>query len=146
MMAFRLSYAIREAPFPMWLLGIPVLIVYRISIEWILGVEIPFKTKIGKGLSVQHGQGLVINDGAVIGEGCTLRNNTTIGVKIDNFGNKSEAPIIGNNVNIGANVVIIGPVSIGDNVIIGAGTVIVKSVPANSTVVGNPSRIIKSNN
>lgn len=143
MVSFRLAHWIRSLPFPIWIFGIPFLIVYRICIEWVLGVELPFKTKVGKGLVIQHGQSLVVNDNTVIGEFCVLRNTTTIGVKKDVLGNKSKAPVIGDHVDIGANVVIIGPINIGNNVIIGAGSVIVKDIPSGSVVVGNPGRIVK---
>lgn len=52
-------------------------------------------------------------------------------------------PTIGDNVSLGANVVIIGGVHIGNNVTIGAGSVVVKDVPDNAVVVGNPGRVIK---
>ena len=54
-----------------------------------------------------------------------------------------NAPIIGDNVNIGSNTCIIGEITIGDNVVIGAGSVVVKDVPSNVVIVGNPARIIK---
>lgn len=141
--AFRTAFWIRSLPTPFWLLGAPILIIYRLSIEWILGVEIPFKTKVGKGLIIQHGQGLVVNDGTIIGKNCVLRNGCTIGIKKDLLGKKSRAPILGNNIDVGANAVIIGPIEIGDNVVIGAGSVVVKSVPARSIIAGNPAKIIK---
>ena len=56
-----------------------------------------------------------------------------------------KAPIIGNNVDIGANVSIIGPVNIGDNVIIGAGSVVVKNISSNKIAVGNPAKEVKEN-
>jgi putative colanic acid biosynthesis acetyltransferase WcaB len=86
---------------------------------------------------------LVINLGVIIGDNCTLRNSTTIGNKKLADGTLSRAPRIGNNVDIGANVVIIGDIEIGDNVVIGAGSVVTKSIPANSVVVGNPARILE---
>ncbi len=141
--AFRLAYFVRQMKFPIWLIGIPILVSYRICVEWILGVELPFKTKVGRGLIIQHGQGLVINDATIIGQNCTLRNNCTIGIKVDSRGNKSNAPTLGNNVNLGAHVIIIGPVNIGDNVIIGAGAVVVKDVPSNSVAAGNPARVLR---
>ena len=62
---------------------------------------------------------------------------------MDTLGKKSRAPILGNHVYLGANVIIIEPIRIGDNVIIGAGSVVVKDIPSGSVVVGNPARIIK---
>ncbi|MDB4924287.1 serine acetyltransferase [Mucilaginibacter sp.] len=119
------------------------LLFYRYAVEWCWCIELPRKLKVGKGLMLFHGQALVINQGVIIGENCTLRNSTTIGHKKQADGTFSPCPRIGNNVDIGANVVIIGDIEIGDNVIIGAGTVVTKSVPANSVVVGNPARILE---
>jgi putative colanic acid biosynthesis acetyltransferase WcaB len=121
---------------------LPYLIVYRIIIEWLLGIEIPYKTKIGNNLIIYHGQSIVINDGTVIGNNCTLRHCTTIGNKQLKDLTYSKSPIIGNNVNIGSNVCIIGDIIIGDNVKIGAGSVVINDVPENSVVVGNPAKII----
>lgn len=118
------------------------LIFYHYWVEWVLGIELPRKLKIGKGLALYHGQALVINQGVIIGDNCTLRNATTIGHKKQADGSFGPCPRIGNNVDIGANVVIIGDIEIGDNVIIGAGSVVTKSIPANSVVVGNPARIL----
>ncbi|WP_461112057.1 serine acetyltransferase [Spirosoma jeollabukense] len=122
------------------ILLLPFRIFYKLFFEWIVGIEIPCNTNIGKGLKVYHFPSIVINKKVVIGEFCTLRQSTTIGNKDEN----SNCPIIGNNVNIGANVCIIGDITIGDNVTIGAGSVVVKSVPPNSVVVGNPARVIKT--
>ena len=116
---------------------------YHVFVEWFLGVEIPRKLKAGKGLVIFHGQALVINQGVVIGSNCILRNSITIGHKKRSDGSFSPCPVIGDNVDIGANSVIIGDIEIGDNVIIGAGSVVVKSVPANCVVAGNPAKIIR---
>ncbi|MCH5720424.1 serine O-acetyltransferase [Niabella hibiscisoli] len=108
-------------------------------------VELSWKTSVGPGLSIWHGSGLVIHPDTVIGNNFTVRQCTTIGIKQDANGNYcSSAPVIGNNVDIGCNSVIIGPLNIGNNVKIGAGTVVVKHIPENATVVGNPARIISS--
>ncbi|WP_417885234.1 serine O-acetyltransferase [Zunongwangia sp.] len=114
-------------------------------IEWVLGVELPYKTKVGKGLIIYHGHSLVINDGAIIGDDCTLRHCTTIGNKEKSDGSFSSSPKIGNLVDIGSNVCIIGPIHVGNNVKIGAGSVVVKDIPDNCIVVGNPAKVIKKN-
>ena len=108
-----------------------------------MGIELPRKLKIGRSLSLYHGQALVVNKGTVIGEHCTLRNGTTIGHKKALNGAFTACPVIGNHVDIGANVCIIGAVTIEDNVIIGAGSVVTKDIPADSTVVGNPARVLE---
>lgn len=112
---------------------------YKLITEWIMGYEIPYNTRIGKGFRVFHFHALVINKGTVIGENCTFRHSTTVG----NSRAGSGCPRIGNNVDVGANVCIIGDISIGDNVVIGAGTVVTKDIPPDSVVVGNPARILK---
>lgn len=119
------------------------LIWYRVTIEWFLGVELPRKLTAGKGLIIYHGQALVVNQGVVFGENCVLRNSVTVGHKKLPNGTFSRCPRIGNNVDIGANVCIIGDITVGNNVIIGAGSVVTKDVPDNCTVVGNPARILE---
>ena|SRR5690606_15981617 len=106
-------------------------------------VELSWKTSIGPGLSIWHGGGLVIHPDTVIGSNFTVRQCTTIGIKQEADGSySSRAPVIGDNVDIGCNSVIIGDITIGDHVKIGAGTVVVKNIPGNATVVGNPARVI----
>ncbi|MCF2518455.1 serine acetyltransferase [Dyadobacter sp. CY351] len=121
---------------------VPIRAFYKICFEWIIGIEIPSVVTIGAGLRVYHFPGIVIHRDVKIGKNCTLRQATTIGNKTDNGG----CPVIGNNVNIGANVCILGDIVIGDHVTIGAGSVVVKSVPAHSVVAGNPARVIKNTN
>ncbi|MDQ3102070.1 MAG: serine acetyltransferase, partial [Bacteroidota bacterium] len=120
----------------------PYFIIYRILVEWILCIELPWKTRIGRGFRIDHGQALVVNDNTIFGKDCTVRNSTTIGNKRSKEGSYTRSPIFGDRVNIGANAVIIGPVNIGDDVVIGAGAVVFKDVPAGCVAVGNPARII----
>lgn len=97
-------------------------------------------SKLGEGVTMFHPFATILNAKS-IGRNFTFRNNTTIGnVHNDN----SKRPVIGDNVTLGANVVIFGDITIGDNVVVGAGSVINKSVPPNSVVVGNPFRIVKT--
>lgn len=96
--------------------------------------HIPLEIKIvGEGLRLPHLLGIVLSGKASIGERCTIMHQVTIGV--DEFKN-DKAPVIGNNVFIGAGAKIIGDITIGNNVIIGAGAIVTKSVPDGKTVVG----------
>lgn len=140
---FRLAQLLRQLSMPLLIVSMPYLIFYRIFVEWILGVELPWNTQIGHSLKLYHGQSLVINDHTIIGNKCTIRHSTTIGHKVLSDGSFSESPRIGDNVDIGSNVVIIGSVTIGNNAIIGAGCVVVKDIPERAVVVGNPAKIIR---
>lgn len=91
--------------------------------------------QVGGGLFIQHGYCTDISIRSM-GENCWINQRVT-------FGYQGEGcPTIGNNVRVGVGALIIGDVHIGDNVNIGAGAVVVKDVPANTTVVGQPSRYI----
>ena len=118
---------------------------YRFFVEWVMGIELPWSLKAGRGLKLQHGQALVVHGQTIIGSNCGLKHSTTIGIRMNPDGSVGRAPIIGNNVDIGAQVCIIGAIEIGDNVAIGAGSIVVKSIPANCVVVGNPARVVKVN-
>ena len=142
---FRIARLLRNSSPPIMILGIPFLVTYRIMIEWILGIEIPWNLELGENAKLYHGQALVINDNSKIGANVTIRHSTTIGAKVAKDG-RSLAPRIGNNVDIGSNVVILGSVSIGDNAIIGAGSVVVKDVEAGTVVAGNPAKAVRSTN
>ncbi|NBA85277.1 serine acetyltransferase [Emticicia sp. CRIBPO] len=141
--SFRLATIATKNRF-IFILFIPYLVLYRILVEWVLGVELPYKTKVGKGLIIHHGHALVVNDSTRIGDNCTLRHSTTIGNKQLDDDKFTKSPEIGNNVDVGSNVCIIGPIKVGNNVKIGAGSVVTKDIPPNSVVVGNPARVIKT--
>lgn len=124
------------------IIGMPVRGFYKFFFHWIMGIEIHDTTTIGRGFEIFHGQGLVIHPDVVIGENVVVRHNTTIG----NAREGGRCPVIGNNVQIGANVVIIGDINIGDHAIIAAGSVVVKDVRAYTLVAGNPAKEIKEIN
>ena len=101
--------------------------------------DIPFTAKIGKNAYFPHRAiGVVIHENAVIGENARIQANVVIGGK-----GQSGVPTIGNNVQIGANAVIVGGVEIGDNAIVGAGTVVLKDVPAACVACGVPATVVK---
>ena len=125
-----------------WILGLPLLALYRLIVEWLLCVELPAKTEVGPGLKLRHGQGLVVHPETKIGANVTLRHNTTIGNKIDRNGNPTQPPSIEDEVDIGCNSVVVGPVRIGRGGVIGAGSVVTKDVPCDAIMVGNPARNI----
>lgn len=91
---------------------------------------------VGEGLLMAHPYATILNAES-IGRNFSCLHCTTIGKT------SKGRPVIGDNVSLGANVTIVGPVHIGNNVTIGAGSVIVKDIPDNCVVVGNPQRIIK---
>ncbi|MCG6137599.1 MAG: serine acetyltransferase [Nostoc sp. LLA-1] len=140
---FRLNKLIIDLPFFGQKISKIYRLFYQLIVEYILGIELPWNTKIGTNIKIQHGHGLVVNCETIIGANCTLRHSTTIGNKKLPDGSISASPQIGNNVDIGSNVVIIGPIKVGDNVVVGAGAVVVKDIPQDAVVAGNPAKIIR---
>lgn len=108
--------------------------------RWFTGVEIHPGARIGKGLFIDHGMGVVIGETAEIGEGCTLYHGVTLGGT--SWQREKRHPTLGNNVVVGAGAKILGPIRIGNNARIGSNSVVVKDVPADATVVGIPGRVI----
>jgi len=137
-LCFRVANFAHNKGIILKILFIPYLIFYKIVFEWILGIELPYNTSIGSGLQIYHLQAIVINRMSVIGENFILRHSTTIG----NRGVDGKCPIIGNNVEVGAHVCILGGIVIGDDVKIGAGSIVLKDLPSGSIAVGNPAKII----
>lgn len=138
---FRWAWWFRSQRGVMRCIGIPYLVIYRVLVEWILGIEIPPLTAVGAGLQVHHGQGLVVNNLTVIGEDCVLRHGVTLGNK--GSGDADGCPVLGDRVELGAGAVVIGRVKIGDDAVIGANTVVVSDVGAGHVVVGNPARVLR---
>jgi len=109
--------------------------------RFLTGIEIHPGAKIGKGLFIDHGMGVVIGETSVIGDYVLLYQGVTLGGTGLEKGKRH--PTIGNNVVIGAGAKILGNITIGDNSYVGANAVVIKDVPQNSTVVGVPGRITK---
>ena len=104
------------------------------------GVEIHPGAKIGDGVFIDHGMGVVIGETAEVGDNVTLYQGVTLGGTGKEKGKRH--PTVGNNVVIGTGAKILGPIVIGDYAKIGAGSVVLNNVPANTTVVGVPGRVV----
>lgn len=122
--------------------AVPILIIYRLSNEFVMGYEIPAATKIGKSFFIDHGYGIVINKHTVIGDFCRIKHGVTIGCKTLANGTQGDSPIIGNHVDIGAGAKIIGGITVGHNVTVGAGAIITKDIPSYSVVYSEMRLII----
>jgi serine O-acetyltransferase len=108
------------------------------------GIEIHPGAKIGKGFFIDHGSAIVIGETAIIGSNCTIFHNVTIGGTGKHKGKRH--PTIGNNVLIGTGATLLGPITVGDNVNVGAESVVIMhEIPSNCTVVGAPGKIVKLN-
>jgi len=105
------------------------------------GIEIHPGATIGKGLFIDHGNGVIIGETTIIGDNCTLYQGVTLGGTGKEQGKRH--PTLGNNVMVSAGAKVLGSFTIGDNSKIGAGSVVLEEVPANSTVVGVPGRVVK---
>lgn len=98
------------------------------------GVEIHWDAHIAPGISVVHGNGLVISHAATIGEGCILFHNVTLGEGLDAKTRQRGAPTLERNVHIGPGATLLGPIVVGEGTKIMAGAVLDRSVPAHSLV------------
>jgi len=109
--------------------------------RWFTGIEIHPGAQIGRRFFIDHGMGVVIGETAVIGDDCTLYHGVTLGGTSWQKGKRH--PTLGNDVVVGAGAKVLGPIDIADGARIGSNAVVVKSVPAGSTVVGVPGRLIE---
>jgi serine O-acetyltransferase len=107
------------------------------------GIEIHPGAKIGKGLFIDHGSGVVIGETAEIGNNCLIYQGVTLGGTGKERGKRH--PTLGNNVMVGAGARVLGPFRVGDNVKIAANAVVLEAIPDNSTAVGVPARIVRKN-
>ncbi len=105
------------------------------------GIEIHPGAKIGKGLFIDHGHGVVIGETTIIGDDVTIYQGVTLGGTGKEHGKRH--PTIGNNVMISAGAKVLGSFEVGDDAKIGAGSVVLRAVPPNATVVGIPGRVVR---
>ena len=104
------------------------------------GIEIHPDARIGEGLFIDHGMGVVVGETAEIGDNCSLTQGVTLG----GTSNRREKrhPTLKNNVTVGAGAQLLGAITIGEYARIGAGSVVVTNVPAYATVVGVPGKVV----
>jgi serine O-acetyltransferase len=118
-------------------------LIYRIAyklVQIITGIELPCEAEVGRNFIIDHFGAIVISGYAKFGDNCRIRTGVVVGLRrID----EPCAPVVGNNVDIGAGAKLLGPIRIGDNVAIGANAVVVCDVPDNSIAVGVPA-IVKA--
>ncbi len=122
-------------------LRVPVLprLISHVS-RFLTGIEIHPGVKIGEGLFIDHGMGVVIGETAEIGDNCHLYQGVTLGGTSTK--REKRHPTLGDNTVVGAGAQVIGAVHVGENARIGAGSVVVTNVPANATVVGVPGHVV----
>lgn len=111
--------------------------------RFLTGIDIHPGAKLGPGLFIDHGMGLVIGETAELGSNVTLYQGVTLGGTGKEKGKRH--PTIGNNVVVSSGAKVLGSFKVGDNSKIGSGSVVLKEVPPNSVVVGVPGRIVTRN-
>jgi serine O-acetyltransferase len=132
--------------FGRWRYGVrPVLlrkvfsIVYRVlykAVQILTGIELPCEAQVGRNFVIDHFGGIVVSGFAQFGDDCRIRNGVVVGLaRTDD----PCAPVIGDNVDIGAGAKVLGRIRIGNNVLIGANAVVTRDVPDDSIAVGVPA-------
>lgn len=111
--------------------------------RFLTGIDIHPGAKLGAGLFIDHGMGLVIGETAELGSNVTLYQGVTLGGTGKEKGKRH--PTIGNNVVVSSGAKVLGSFKVGDNSKIGSGSVVLKEVPPNSVVVGVPGRVVTRN-
>lgn len=109
------------------------------------GIELPRRTRVGRELTLAHQGGIVIHQHAVIGDRCLVHQNVTIG----NAGRgltPDDAPVIGNDVELGVGAAILGKVKVGDGARVGANVVVYIDVPPNAALVATSPRLVVAPN
>ncbi|HEX5141825.1 MAG TPA: serine O-acetyltransferase [Dehalococcoidia bacterium] len=112
----------------------------RFLVRNFYGIEMYWEANIGRRFVIGHQGAMVVHQYCTIGDDCTIRQGVTIGAAGE-F-NPAEAPVLGNNVDVGAGAAILGRVRVGNNVRIGPNAVVMQDVPDNSTVFAAPSRTV----
>ena len=135
LLSYRVAHALALARVPL----LPRLI--SLITRAITGIEIHPAARIGEGLFIDHGAGVVIGETAEIGDDVTLYQGVTLGGT--GFATGKRHPTVQDNVTIGSGAKLLGPITIGHGAKIGANSVVITDVPPNCTVVGNPGHPVR---
>jgi serine O-acetyltransferase len=135
LLSYRVAHALELARVPL----LPRLI--SLVTRTITGIEIHPAARIGEGLFIDHGAGVVIGETAEIGNDVTLYQGVTLGGT--GFATGKRHPTVQDNVTIGSGAKLLGPITIGHGAKIGANSVVITDVPPNCTVVGNPGHPVR---
>ena len=135
LLAHRVSHALYAAGVPL----VPRFLSYATTA--MTGVEIHPAARIGRGLFIDHGVGVVIGETAELGDHVTIYQGVTLGGT--GFARGKRHPTLGDQVMVGAGAALLGPIVIGERAKIGANSVVIHDVPPNSTVVGNPGHPVR---
>ncbi|WKA30627.1 serine O-acetyltransferase [Bradyrhizobium roseum] len=130
----RWRYGVRPALLRK-LLSLIYKVLYKI-IQIVTGIELPCEATVGRNFVIDHFGGIIVSGYARFGDNCRIRNGVVVGLRRVE---EPAAPVIGNNVDIGAGAKVLGPIRIGDNSIIGANAVVIEDVPENSIAIGVPA-------
>ena len=123
------------------LLRKPFSLLYKVLFKFVqilTGIELPCEVQIGRNFVIDHFGGIIISGYAQFGDNCRIRNGVVVGLRRVE---EQFAPVIGDNVDIGAGAKVLGPIRIGNNVVIGANAVVLSDVPDNSIAVGVPAQV-----
>ncbi|EOH94068.1 serine O-acetyltransferase EpsC [Enterococcus villorum] len=111
--------------------------------RFITGIEIHPGAKIGQGVFIDHGMGIVIGETAEVADDVILFHGVTLGGTGKETGKRH--PTVKQGAKIFANAQILGPITIGVNTKIGAGAVVLKDIPDHATAVGVPAKVVRIN-
>lgn len=109
--------------------------------RWLTGIEIHPGARLGRGVFIDHGMGVVIGETTEIGDHCTIYQGVTLGGTSLVKGSKRH-PTLESRVVVGAGAKVLGPFTVGEGARIGSNAVVVKAVPAGATVIGIPARVV----